>query len=64
MRYLDGRANRYFTRVRLFLSRDHAEQRGFARAVGTDDADDGAGRHFEAQVIDQQAIAVGFAKHS
>src|SRR6185312_12921760 len=39
---------------------DHPEQRGFSRAVGTDDADDRAGRDLETQVIDQQALAEGF----
>jgi hypothetical protein len=34
-----------------------SEQRRLAGAVGADDADDGARRHLEAQVVDQQAIA-------
>ena len=35
------------------------EQRGFAGAVRADDADDGAGRDVERQVVDQQAVAEG-----
>src|SRR5690606_35727889 len=52
-----GRADVDLARVRLFLPGDHLEQRRLAGAVGADDADDGAGRHLEAQVVDQQAVA-------
>ena len=48
-------------RVRLLLPRDHAEQRGLAGAVGTDDADDAAGRQRERQIVHQQLVAVGLA---
>jgi hypothetical protein len=36
---------------------DQLEQRRFTGAVGADDADDGARRDVEAQVVDQQAVA-------
>ena len=39
---------------------NHAEQGRFTSAVTTDDADDGARRYSEAQVVDQHAVAVGF----
>ena len=58
---LDGRADLDFAGIRLFLAGDHAEQRRFAGAVRADDADDGAGRHVEAEVVDQQAVAEGLA---
>ena len=44
-------------RVGLFLTRDHAGQRGLARAVRADDADDAARRQLKAQVVDQQLVA-------
>src|SRR5688572_25078752 len=47
--------------VRLLLARDHLEQRGLARAVGADDADDGAGRDGDVEVVDQQAVAEALA---
>ena len=43
--------------VGLLGAGDHLEQRGLAGAVGTDDADDGAGRDDEVEVVDQQAVA-------
>ena len=43
--------------VRLVLPGDHAEQRGLARAVRPDDADDAAGRQLEGEVVDQQIVA-------
>jgi hypothetical protein len=36
------------------------EQSGFTRAVRADDPDDSARWHFEAEIIDQQPVAVGF----
>src|SRR3546814_2237320 len=42
-------------------SSDLAEQRGLAGAVGADDADDGARRNLEAEVVDQQLVAEGLA---
>src|SRR5690606_21253407 len=54
---VDGRADVDLARVRLLLPGDHLEQRRLASAVGADDADDRTGRHLEAQVIDQQAVA-------
>ena len=36
----------------------HAEQRGLARAVRPDDADDAAGWQLEFQIVDQQTVAI------
>src|SRR5262249_5053531 len=47
--------------VGLLDTHDHAEQRGLARAVGADHADDAAARQLERQVIDQQSIAESLA---
>ena len=46
------------TAVGLLLADEHAEQRGLARAVGADDADDAAGRQREVEVFDEEPIAV------
>lgn len=46
----------------LFFTGEHAEQGGFTRAVRTDDPDDSAFRYREAQVVDQDAVAVGFTQ--
>src|SRR5688572_11175558 len=48
--------------VRLLGARQHAEQRGLARAVRPDDPDDAALREAEREAIDQQAVAVGLAQ--
>lgn len=48
--------------IRLFLAGHHAEEGGFTRAVRTDDADDSAFRYREAQIVNQNAVAVGFAQ--
>jgi len=53
---LDGIANLDLARIRLLLADQHAEQRRLAGAVRADDADDGAWRHVEAQLVDQQTI--------
>ena len=45
--------------VRLVLAGDHAEERGLARAVRADDADDAAGREHEGHALDQDVVAVG-----
>src|SRR6185295_868608 len=50
------------TAVGLLLADDHAEQRGLARAVRADDADDAAPRQAEGEVIDEQPIAVALAE--
>jgi len=55
--HLDGRANLDFTRIRFFAPGNHFEQSGFTSAVGPNDADDGTGRHLEAQVINQHTVA-------
>ena len=49
-----------FARVRLFLAGDHAEERGFTRAVGPDHADDSARRQREIHIPIQQFLAVRF----
>ena len=41
------------------LAGDHLEQRRFAGTVGADDADDGASRDIEAEVVHQQLVAEG-----
>ena len=43
-----------------FSCGNHAEEGGFTGTVRADDADDGAGRDVERQVVDQQAVAKGF----
>ena len=58
---LDRLAQLHFARIGLLAAGQHAKQRGLARAVGADDADDSAGRHLEAEVVDQQAVAIGLA---
>ena len=40
---------------------DHLQQRGLARAVRPDHADDAAGRQRKIEVLKQHAIAIGFA---
>ncbi len=44
------------TGIRLFSTGDHAEQRGLARAVRPDDADNAARRQLEGEVLDQQLV--------
>ena len=41
---------------------EHAEQRGLARAVRPDDADDAAGRQAEGKIVDQEPFAVALAQ--
>ena len=62
--HLHRRPDRDLAAVGLFLAGDHAEQRRLAGAVRADDADDRAGRHLEAQVVDQQPVAVALATRS
>src|SRR5580704_11097801 len=47
-------------RIRLLLPGDHAEQRGLARAIWTDDADDAARRQLELEPVDQKVVAIAF----
>src|ERR1019366_3286027 len=61
VRDLDRGTDLHFAGIRLFFSGDQFEQRGFTRAVRADDADDRAGRHLEAEVVDQQAVTIRFA---
>src|SRR5207302_521341 len=44
--------------VGLLLADDHTEERGLARAVGTDDADDAAAGQRERQAFDQDPILI------
>ncbi|MCY1217946.1 hypothetical protein D9M72_298770 [compost metagenome] len=60
-RHLHGRPDLDLAAVRLFLAREHLEERRLAGAVRADDADDGARRHLEAEVVNQQAVAVALA---
>ena len=55
---MDSRAERDLAAVGFFLAGDHAKQRGLAGAVRADDADDRAGRNLDAEIVDQQALAV------
>src|SRR5262249_47608552 len=55
-------AEAQLARVRFLEAGHHAEQRGLAGAVRSDDADDAAGRQIEVQVVDQQAVAVRLAQ--
>ena len=48
--------------IGLFLPGDQAEQRGLARAVRPDHADDAAGRQREAQILEQQFVAIGLGQ--
>ena len=48
--------------VGLLLAGDHAEQRGLARAVGTDHAHDAAAGQLERQIVDEQPVAVALAE--
>src|SRR5882762_8749788 len=54
---LHGLADLDPTPVGLLLSGDHAEKRGLAGAVRTDDADDPTRRQLEGEVVDQQIAA-------
>ena len=49
--HLHGFAQRDFTGVGLLLARDELEERGLARAVGADDADDGPGLRDRKSVV-------------
>ncbi|MNS54791.1 hypothetical protein D3C72_876050 [compost metagenome] len=60
-RHLHGRPDLDLAAVRLLLAGQHAEEGGLAGAVRPDDADDRARRHLEAQVVDQQAVAIALA---
>ena len=57
-----GLAHAQGAAVGPFGAGDHAQQGRLAGAVGADDADDAAGRQAEAQVLDQQRLAVPLAQ--
>src|SRR5439155_10899207 len=48
--------------VRLLLADDHPEQRGLARAVGADHADDAPAGKVEREVVHQRAVAVSLGQ--
>src|SRR5258708_14445024 len=48
--------------VGLLRTSDHAEKRGLAGAVRTDDADDTARRQLEGEIVDQQVVAESLRK--
>jgi hypothetical protein len=56
-----GLANLDLAAVGLLFACDQLEQGRFTRAVGADDAHNGARRHLKAQVVDQQTVAKGLA---
>ena len=57
--HLHGLADLDLAGIGLLATGNHLEQCGFTRAVGADDAHDGARRNLEAQVVDQHAVAKG-----
>ena len=57
--HLHGLADFDVAGVCLLFASNHAKQRGFTSTVGADDAHDGPCRNFEAQVVDQHAVAKG-----
>src|SRR5690606_25086898 len=57
---LHGFTNHHRAGIRLLGTGNHAEQGRFTGTVTADNADDGAPRYGEAQVVDQHAVAVGF----
>ena len=62
VRDLDRLADPQRARVRLLRAGDEAEQRGLARAVRADDADDAARRQREVEVLEEQVVAVGLGQ--
>src|SRR6266446_3108727 len=59
---LDRLANFDRTPIGLLLTGDHAEKRGLAGAVRTDDADDPTRRQLEGEIVDQQTVAKSLRK--
>src|SRR5689334_16958675 len=51
-----------FAAVRLFGAGNHSKQRGLARSVRSDHADDAAGRQLEVEILDQELIAEAFGE--
>ena len=56
----DAAAHPDFAFGRLGDAAEDLEERGFARAVGSDDADDGSGLNFEGDVAEGPEDIVGF----
>src|SRR6185503_16466075 len=52
------RSDPNFARISLFLAGQYSEERCLARAVRTDDADDAALRQLEAELLEQQLLAI------
>src|SRR5690606_4390448 len=50
------------TAVRCFLPRYDTEQRGFTRAVGSDNADDTARWEREVEIFEQQLVAISLGQ--
>ena len=48
--------------VRLLLTRKHSKQRRLARAVGSNDANDAAGRQGEIDIFVEQPVAIAFGE--
>ncbi len=59
---LDRIAHAQASGIGLFRTRDHPEERGFARAVGADDAYNGSGRNDEVHVVHKKLVAHGFLR--
>src|SRR5690606_21320128 len=55
---LHGLTDLDFAAVGFFLAGNHAEQGRLARAVRTDDADNGTRRDAEAEVVDEQTVKI------
>ena len=56
---LDGVTHTKLAGVRFFLPGDHAKERGFAGAIGTDDTHDATGGQLEAEVFVQHLVPIG-----
>jgi len=57
-----GLTNGHRTAIGLFLTGDHAKQRGFTSTVRADDADDAARRQLESEVFDQNPVTIGLCE--
>src|SRR5699024_7051885 len=55
---LDGLAKPHLASIGALLGDQHPEQSGLTGAVGADDTDNSPGRDLEAQIIDEQTLAI------
>src|SRR3989454_179810 len=62
VRELHGLADREAPAIRLFLAGDQPEEGRLPGAIGSDDADDPPARQREAQIVEEQLVAVGLAE--